>query len=81
VLVAAPRQAEALHMIGALASQQRRFEEADARLAGALAVSLEDAAALSTRTTRCAGSGGRLEFRCPPEPGPMAGSSPANSTP
>jgi tetratricopeptide (TPR) repeat protein len=51
VLAAAPRDAEALHMLGIVALQQRRFDEADRLIAEALSISPDSAEALSNRAT------------------------------
>ena len=49
VLAVAPRHAEALHMLGMVALQQRRFHEADRLIAESLAISPDSIAALNNR--------------------------------
>jgi tetratricopeptide (TPR) repeat protein len=51
VLGAAPRHAEALHMLGVIALQQRRIDEADRLIAEALAIDPDNPEALNSRGT------------------------------
>ena len=57
VLAATPRHAEALHLLGVVAVQQQRFEEADRLIAEALAISPDWAEALSNRAVALRGLG------------------------
>ena len=51
ILVAVPRHAEALHMLGIVALQQRRFDDADRLIGESLAIRPDNAETLSNRAT------------------------------